>query len=96
MKRLSTKAHWIRLAAMLTGSTFILTDCGTLSKQAIGNGVISSSNALLSAYLQAAIQAAQQVASQTSGTSTTGSTTTNGSSTTNGSTSTSSSSNGAP
>lgn len=71
MQPISRKLRWMRLAAMLTGSTFILTDCGTLTKDAIGTGIINSSNALLSAYLQAAIQAAQQVQDeQTSGTTT--------------------------
>ena len=75
MQPISRKLRWMRLAAMLTGSTFILTDCGTLTKQALGTGVINSSNALLAAYLQAAIQAAQQVQNGQTGTSTSTSTT---------------------
>lgn len=69
MRGKSRKLAWVRLAALLTGSTLILTDCGTLTKTSIGNGVINSSNALLAAYLQAAIQAAQQIENQQTGTS---------------------------
>ena len=59
------KIRWLRLATLVTGTTFFLNGCDPSIKATVEDGIITLANSFLTALLQAFVQLGAEAAQTT-------------------------------
>lgn len=59
MRTMHKRWRWLRVAVMLTGTTFLMEGCDPGVRATVESGIINSSNSLLTSFMRAVADLAQ-------------------------------------